>query len=107
MIEMLSRHTDIVNKLTEKVPALIPVLFDGLICYSRLTQDGFRRASLCSSTRLVGGGDVCLHPWQDFPLLHLHDLHHQPVYLGVLYVFELDLQQRLIFGLRCIILVQG
>ena len=45
MNELFSRHTDIIKKLTENAPTLLPPLFDGLIWRSRLNQDGLRRVN--------------------------------------------------------------
>merc|ERR1719329_835800 len=45
MNELFSRHTDIVKKLTENAPTLLPHLFDGLIWRSRINQDGVRRVN--------------------------------------------------------------
>merc|ERR1719453_2222092 len=45
MNDLFARHPDIVKVLCNDAPALLPVLFDGLIWRSRLTEGGMRRVN--------------------------------------------------------------
>lgn len=45
MDTMFSRHPDIVRRLCQDAPALLPTLFDGLIWRSRTTENGMRRVN--------------------------------------------------------------
>merc|ERR1719162_2655420 len=43
--DLFHRHPDIVKRLCNDAPALVPVLLDGLVWRSRLTENGFRRVN--------------------------------------------------------------
>merc|ERR1740138_1767218 len=45
MDTMFERHEDIIKRLCLDAPALLPILFDGLIWRSRLTENGQRRVN--------------------------------------------------------------
>jgi hypothetical protein len=45
MDTLFERHDDIVRRLTMDAPAILPVLFDGLIWRSRITENGARRVN--------------------------------------------------------------
>jgi len=45
MDDLFKRHPDIIQKLTNNAPTLLPKLLDGLIWRSRTTEAGFRRAN--------------------------------------------------------------
>merc|ERR1719440_2309603 len=45
MDTMFERHDDIIKRLCSDAPALLPVLLDGLIWRSRLTENGQRRVN--------------------------------------------------------------
>jgi len=45
MDSMFERHPDIVKRLAQDAPALLPTLFDGLIWRSRTTENGMRRVN--------------------------------------------------------------
>merc|ERR1719282_2151937 len=45
MDTMFERHPDIVKRLCDEAPALLPTLFDGLVWRSRVTENGVRRVN--------------------------------------------------------------
>merc|ERR1719277_790527 len=58
MDAMFERHPDIIKLLGQEAPGLLPVLLDGLIWRSRLTENGLRRVNYYVKHLLVdGNGD--------------------------------------------------
>lgn len=52
--ELFQRHPDIVKKLCDSAPSLLPVLLDGLVWRSRSTENGHRRVNYYLKNLLIG-----------------------------------------------------
>mmetsp|Transcript_98483 Transcript_98483/g.153896 ORF Transcript_98483/g.153896 Transcript_98483/m.153896 type:complete len:1144 (-) Transcript_98483:100-3531(-) len=57
MDQLFKRHPDIVQRLCNEAPVLLPTLFDGLIWRSRLTENGFRRVNYYLRHLLIDSDD--------------------------------------------------